>query len=337
MEWSQVGRLILIGLVSAILIATYVWLLMRLFRLLQPKRDRNHSLKLANQGNVPSIYQLTVESLDSLFSFQLKFKDMPLIEVPEPVIFEELIDATNGSLSDNGHLPDGLTEKQSQKNGSQKKSVDTGKAMQAGQALAGKAGTVASLLGTFGNLIPGSIGNKLKSQGAAARGIQTKTIRATQAPKSAQRKLDAVKREGGRMGGGVKVDTGPARNQYEASTSTQGPTHRSTKYQTGKARRTAKTGEIRVQTIEIDPGESIQLSLNIRSLKRRYPEGSYLYTIQSQQIPSVGYDYEIPPITTRGTVNFKSLPAWRHWFPFIITAFIVTATAFSIFYYLTVL
>jgi hypothetical protein len=192
-------------------------------------------------------------------------------------------------------------------------------------------------LGGLGNLLPGSLGNKLKSQGAAIRGVQTKALRTTQAPISAQRKVDALKREGGRVTGGAKGGGSTIRGKQAP----MGPQVRdaavSKQHRRAQTSTEHTTGVYRVQTVEVDPGESLSLNLHIGSKKRRYPGGSFLYTIQSQQKPLESVDVEIPPVSSRGTVHFKSIAAWRYWLPLIISGMVVVMTLLSLIYYLTFL
>ena len=93
--------------------------------------------------------------------------------------------------------------------------------------------------------------------------------------------------------------------------------------------------EYQAQTKEVDPGESILLTLRIDSRKKkRIPEGSYLYTIHSQQISLEPASVQIPPISSRGTVHFKAVPTWRYWLPLIVCGLVVLAAILSLTYYI---
>ncbi len=53
----------------------------------------------------------------------------------------------------------------------------SGDAVKTGQAVAAKTGAAASLIGTLGSILPGKMGDGLKSQADAARDMQAKTAK----------------------------------------------------------------------------------------------------------------------------------------------------------------
>ncbi len=327
MEWIQAAfRLSLIGIGILILSVIYIALMIRLYRFLQVKVERDHKIKISNQGNVRSIYQLTVESPEPRLRFKLSSKGMPLIEIPEAAI-PEVYTAPTDPINHQSGSGKGSAIKSS--------NLDTAKAAATGREIAGKAGVVASFLGTLGNLIPGSLGNQIRSKGASVRGVQTRTLQTTQEPIRTQQKVAALKKNSGRLTGG-RSDKGDPTNENRISAGDQQEAAvTSWQPETSTTRNGQPSSNYRVQTNEVGPGESLSLSLHIDSKKWRNPGGSYLYTIHSQQVSLAPTDIEIPPVTSRGTVHFKSVTAWRYWLPITICGLLVVMTFLSLFYYLT--
>jgi len=332
MDWTQLLRIVLVVLASIALVVIYIFLIVRLYRLLQVKGDRDHKIKLSNQGNATSIYQLSVESPEPQLSFKLSYKGMPLIEIPEMIYIEPEQEA----FEDAGEVVEQV-DVATKKTDKKQPAVDTAAAAKTSQKAAAKVGAFASLLGVLGNLIPGSLGTKLKTQGAAARGVQTDALKTMQAPMQAQRKVDALKREGGKFGGGTKIDQSEASHpragdDRQGSQVVQTPSRQPVSMLTGSYQ---PTGVYRAQTKEVDPGESLVLSLKVGSKTRRYPQGSYRYTLLSQQMSREGTDIGIPPLKTSGTVHYKPVPAWRYWLPILGTSIVVLLTLLFLLVYFT--
>lgn len=323
MEWFQAAfRLILIGIGILILSIVYIALIIRIYRLLQVKVARDHKIKLTNQGNVLSVFQLKVESPDPRLDFKLFYKDMPLIEIPETSIPEP----TPGGYP----VPAG-SGKSPPTAGS---SLDIAQTAGAGREIASKVGIIASFLGTIGNIIPGSLGNQLRSKGGAVRGVQTGTLKTTQAPLRTQQKFTALKMGGSRLTGAGTGGGSTARGHQNTVDYVQTAGKTPSGPEPGKTKPGQPGSEYWAQTKEVDPGESLSLTLRIDSRKRRYPEGSFLYILHSQQVSLEPANVQIPPVTSRGTVHFKPITAWRYWLPIIVCGLVVVLTFFSLSYYL---
>ena len=84
------------------------------------------------------------------------------------------------------------------------------------------------------------------------------------------------------------------------------------------------------QTKEVGPGESLSLTLRIESKAKRPLEGSYLYNINSQQVPMIPANVEIPQVSSSGTVHFKSVPLWRYWLPLMVCGLVVIVTLITL-------
>jgi hypothetical protein len=330
MAWIQTAfRLCSIVLVTLTLSMVYIILIIRLYQYLQVKIARDHKIILTNQGNVLSIFRLKVESPESRLQFKLFHKDIPLVETPlpptpEPIPIEHPVTAGRREISDE-------SGKGTPRGGS---NLSATKAAEAGRDVSGKVGIVASLLGTLGNLIPGSLGNQLRSKAASIRSVQTSTLQTTQEPLRTQRKVTALKMDGSRITG-----TGPKPGTAAWATTdsidyVHTPVHIRPQKEPGTVISGRPGGEYWAQTKEVGPGESLSLTLRIDSKGKRHLAGSFLYLIHSQQVSLESAKIEIPPVTSRGTVYIKPIAEWRYWLPTIVCGLAVVMTILSLSFYL---
>jgi hypothetical protein len=288
------------------IVAVYIWLTALIKRFLGVKRESSHTLILKNQGNVPSVYQLTAASTDPRLSFRFHFRNIPLAEVPVAV---PVIEHTNGSTASKAAA------------GKPKNAAAAANNVQkSGKAAARKSGEAANFLSALGNLLPGKIGKTLKSQGAAARDVQTKTSQTLRIQDQAERQVGAVQKGSSKLGvkaAAPALSTGGGQQQKVAAI--QAPP--------------AVVDYIQIaQTAPVGPGESLSLSLKIQSLKSRIPEGSFLYTISSQQVPLEKVDREIAPVTSQGTVHFDAVSGWRYALPVVMNVLVIAGCAFALAY-----
>ncbi|OQY36226.1 MAG: hypothetical protein B6243_03680 [Anaerolineaceae bacterium 4572_5.2] len=338
MEWTQATfETLLIWILLFVLVFLYVFLLVKFYRLLLVKGDREHTITLTNRGNLQSFYQLQVEATEPLLSFKFFYDGIPLAGVPEPVL-QEVEEGEEAAAPEDEHTPEPpAAQPASGKSKASSPGASVDKTAKKGQAAASKVGLVASFLGALGSLIPGGAGRKLSKQGAAARSVQTGTIKAAQAPKSMKRKTDAVKGSGSKLGmktssGGSTTRNGAAAPEIQEGVVAPPPAQKTT----SKIEVIEHWLHNCVQTKDVDPGESILLTLRIGSQKKRYPKGSFVYVIHSQQVPLEEVDVEVPLVSTRGTVYFKPISWWRYWLPTLAVLAIVLATLLSFYYYLAV-
>ncbi len=177
---------------TLVILGVGVLLVVLLVKTLRVKADREHSIALVNTGNCQSKYYLWAELTEPELTFSFLYNQIPLAPVEELV--EEKIE---GDL-------EAVQAKSSKAKKLRKAGKKSGDAVKTGQAVAAKTGAAASLIGTLGSILPGKMGDGLKSQADAARDMQAKTAKATQAPKAAQRKMDSLKQSSGKLG--VKAD-----------------------------------------------------------------------------------------------------------------------------------
>lgn len=303
-------------------------------RLLRVRADRKHTIRLENRGNCRSIYMLTVSSNEPALRFSLFLKSVPLVGVHETTL-----DAKQSSdfIAD-AHSPVSPAPApiKGAAPGSGAPSVNTGSAVKNGQAVAAKAGTVASLLGAIGHLLPGSLGAGLRAQSARAREMQTGTSRAIQAPQAIEGRMGAVQKESGKLAG-VKpgasnsAKASPARAAQPSQKVVQPPSAAAGSGAFSVAHPTADTA-YRAQTPELAPGQSFDLTLQVGTTTKRYPAGSYDYTILSQQVALDFPDVVSDPISRHAVAHFGTVNPWRYWLPSFVNILLVLISAVSLIY-----
>jgi len=323
--WTIV--LVLVGGGSGILLA--IWF-KKLFRV---RADKKHSLKLVNNGNLPSLFHLAVSSTQPGLTFSCSDNNIPLIPV-----FEEVLEVPETQVVQEPFQQAAVPQKQ---NGAG--TVKPNGALKAGRAVATKSGVLAGLLGTLGGLLPGKLGAGLKEKAALARDVQIRTASATQAPKTAANKLDSLKTSGSRLGvrpsenenksqggssGSIAAASSPSQSQVVIS-------DRNASQGGDRLLKRRDTGQVR--TRELAPGESLVLTLKIGVSHKRYPVGSFNYVVRSQQVPVDGH-FDMPAALSRtGTVYFKKISNFRYLVPFIGGSLVFLIALYGIYYGLTYL
>jgi len=302
---------------------------------------QDSQIMLKNLGNVPSVFHLTVESLESLLHFTFLQDGIPLPEIVEvlevpsaPEIVPSPIDSSSISegkrvTAENKNVPAKIDKKTPAAVKVDNKAADN--------AIA-KTGALSSLLGVVGSILPGSLGKSLKEKGLAVRDVQTKTKDATEKPKELQRKMDAVQKDSGKLG----VKTSSSRPQTPGTTVTSEKNQPVSKQQTlqsgSKSYSKSTTQTLKYFcTNEVNPGESLSLSLRIGTRNYRIPNGTSLYTIHSQQVPSGNFDKEIPIVTKQGFVSFSPVSKWHYWYAWILAALLVVAGVAAEIYFISLL
>lgn len=321
MAWIESGiKYALIGLGGLALVAIYIYLLLRLYHFLLVKKDQKHPIKLSNLGNVRSFYQLAVASPEGKLRFKLTYRGLPLMEVPNTPAKAYAVSTPDSHQT--GSQPGTRAFDPS--------SVDASRLADSGRSTAAKAGALASVLGTLGSLIPGSLGQQLRAQGAAARRVQTKTVGATQAPLRTQQKIQALGHESGKLAKGAPVLAAQTKKPTPIDTH-----HQPSSYNHIPENPQTRLGynHYRVQTPEVAPGKTMDLTLEIGTHRRPYPQGSFVYSIQSQQVPVSPAEVEIPPTLTHGTVHFNPVSSWRYWMPFLVCGLITLIVLFAVVHY----
>jgi hypothetical protein len=307
-------------------------------RLLQVRADKKHSLKLVNNGNCPSHYYLSARSTQPDLAFTYLFKNIPLAPVLEEIEVEEEMAVPETQV--NGPAPSGPSAAPQHK--AKPAPVKPAGAIKAGRSVAAKSGLAASLLGTLGGILPGKLGAGLKEKADLARNAQIKTAKVTQAPQTATNKMDAVKGAGGKLGvrSSVKENASQGSEKSSIAAVSSPNRHIVMPVQDPGVEKvyipaTRDTGW--VQTGEMNPGDSLLLTLRIGTTAKRYPSGSFIYDVRSQQIPEDG-SFAVPaPVSKTGTVYFKPVSIWRYWIPKVGSSLVLLLALLGIFYGLTYL
>jgi hypothetical protein len=299
-------------------------------RILRVRLDRRHTLRIENRGNCRSMYYLDVSSPEPSLRFALFASGVPLVEVRDEV--DEVSDFVPEEIAAADSPAPALSSKPA---GSSSKppAVNTASAAKTGQAAASKAGTVASFLGALAGLLPGSLGAGMRAQASNARGIQTGTQRAIQAPQAAQSQLGAAKKEGGKLVGAKPapspsgaprpISAGQSNQTVNASTG-------SGALAVSRVFAVSESNSYRVQSPELGPGQTIDLTLEIGSRAKRYPAGSFAYTVESQQFAPDFSDVVVEPVQRGGVIHFKQVSVWRYRLPVFVNILLFLLGVFSL-------
>jgi hypothetical protein len=277
-------------------------------RYLGVKRERLHTVTLKNQGNVPSVYQLSVASPEPRLKFRFLLRNIPLAEVPLAVAYNESEQGPTKTKAVHGKPSNGAVAQ----------------ATKSGKAAARKTGEAASFLSAIGNLLPGKAGKALKQQGAAVRDVQTKPSQTMRVQDQAERQVSAVQRGSSKLGVKASIPARASGGEQSMVTTSQ--------------RMASEISYIQIaQTSTVAPGESLVLSLKISSPKKRIPEGSYLYTITSQQVPLEKVDRDVAPVTSQGIVHFNAVGILRYALPVLMAGLVIAGSALTLAYILTLI
>ena len=84
------------------------------------------------------------------------------------------------------------------------------------------------------------------------------------------------------------------------------------------------------RTIQVDPGAGLDLKLRIGKKKRRYPEGSFNYTVFSEQLPvDDRFDASVVKHES-GVVSFPPIGSWRYFLPAFSVVFVSMLAVFAV-------
>jgi len=303
-------------------------------RILRVRQDRIHKIVLKNEGNIPSVYYLSVDAQESTLEFKFLANNIPLARVVQPQVLAAPAEPQPTPIPQQPK-----TDAKPTKTG-----INVDNAAKGGRAVASKIGFVATFMGALGGLLPGSLGSSLRTKGAQARQVQSDTTQAVQAPVNAQRRAESLQQMSGGKGSKTTSIAAPkGKNQFQA-TSQADPQVGGSKeslpashQQPANTRTPTFSRNYSVQTTEIQPGGAQEITLTISSSKRRYPQGSFLYSLWSQQVPTELVSIEIPPLHKNGTVHFKPISRWRYWLSPLVAGFVLSATSLAVIYFMTLI
>ena len=280
MTWTTVLlKVLLTGVVILALGSIFSLLFIALRRWLTVRADKEHMLHLANGGNCRSLYFLTVSSPEPSLAFTLLNNKVPLVELRE---LESEDEPQPGPV-----VPE-------TKSTSTATAANPGAPIKALQKASQKAGSAASWLGAIGGFLPGKLGHRFRGQAAKVREVQASSSRAAYAPGRFGRKMGAVQKR--------SESQAAARRTDDRASAPLGP-------------RIGSTTQVdyRVQTAELLPGEALSLTLRVGTRVKRYPVGSFNYTVLSEQTALDFPDLDTPAVVKSGTVSFEPTEEWRYW------------------------
>ena len=334
---SEYGLLVKIVLTVGLILCGgwgSVLVVIRWARKLRVEADIDHKLKLVNMGNSRSQYYLAIKKAPPNLSFTFLVGDTPLAPVFNE---EEILEEEVRGKVERVNTPSQVAEN-APKDKSKAVAVKPDGALKTGKAVGEKSGVLANVLGTLGGILPGSLGKGLQKQAGKARDVQAKTAKATQAPQSAQRKMDSLKQSGGKLG--VKK----SKNEENLRPSSGAGTRAGRKFEPSNPSvvssppannvviKRKKIVADFVQTKDIEPGEGLLLILRVGKREKRYPVGSFGYTIVSQPMPLNKKLGEVSPTLRNALVDFEKISVWRYWMPFLSGVFVLLFTLIVVFY-----
>jgi len=327
--WFQLTVKIILSIVVVLVLAIICGLILpRLRRRFYHTLHQDHTIHLRNQGNVTSVFHLIAESVEPLLTFQLFQNGIPLAEVfvsVEPATIQLAQPQTSLEGKPNPEPSTTISKSMPARIGANPM-ASIGGAGKAGEKVIAKTGAAASLLGILGGLLPGDLGKTIKDQGNAVRGMQTKTKDIMDKPQAMQRKLDQVQKDTGKLG--VKSPTlqMPAASE-KLSTEGEQPESSKSQREHSSGRAPAIDTELikYFSTGEVEPGETVELTLRIGSKRRTRPAGSFLYHLKSQQVPVEKFEKKILPVTKQGVVNFEHFNPWRFFIADGLSALVILA------------
>jgi hypothetical protein len=209
--WFQLAlKIALTGGIVLFVIGLCGLIIAGLQRLFRVTVQRVHTLYIKNLGNVASVYHLTAESLEPNLTFQFFQNDIPLTEVEvalEPQVVSMVVQSPMVAPENKKNITTSPAPAQNlaaANNPQPKLTVQSAGGVpgagKAAEKVVAKSGALASLLGTVGGLLPGSLGKSLKEQSAMVRVAQSKTKDVAQKPQEMQRKLDQMQKDSGKLG-----------------------------------------------------------------------------------------------------------------------------------------
>jgi len=310
--WMGLATKILMSIISLLFVAGVSFVLAWwLWHKLLVKRDREHLIHLHHRANFRAFYYLAIESADPSLRFQFLAGKKPLAVVSPPDNMPAVETKTKAPV----------TKAQASTIASRSvgKPLVPEKALKVGKQAAGKVGVFAGLLGALAGILPGSMGRKLKEQQEAARKVQMDSTKALQAPRDVQLKLDAVQKASQKLGVKVPAAQQPASSSVSVTGADSIPTSNSASSGSpvipiGGAPHSFN-GLYCAQTVDVEPGQTLPVTLRIGTRMRRYPIGSFGYTIRLQVVPAEPLQEKLHISSQRGTVNFAPVAVWRYWLP----------------------
>lgn len=251
---------------------------------LRIRLQRQHALRIENRSNFPVQYSLEVLSeLDTLqCDFLANGKKLTALTITE----------------ESAPPPTPTAESSIRAGGTP--SIASKKELKAGVA---KVGVFATILSTIGGLLPGSLGQALKSQGDQARAAQANARQAIDAPEEMKNRVSSLSEQSGRLTGQTK----PAALAPNAEKNTATQTA-AIAYQAALRQVEIKNSAL---TEVLVPGQGLQLVLRFSAEHQQRLALPLPYLLHLKAIPQVLIND--PPLQREleGKLLFPALPVFR--------------------------
>ena len=288
------------GLTLIAISFAYIVLLILTWIFLPGKPKKKYLIKLSNDGNVNSNYQISIFPYNDSLRYRLTRDGLALVQVTEPEPEEDSVG------------PASQAEQKTSKPGAlQKREVSamTSRAENAtasGRKAIGLGGTFASFLGILGSLIPGKAGVGLKARASQIRSNQALASRKLQAPALARNRVRALQSAGGQLAGEKRA---PAKAEPLQKQTTD-PEHIQKETSRKKESR-SNPAYFRTIVEGLAPSDAVGLELTVIQKNRRGIEPGMILTLESLQQPVEESGVVLAPVKRQIQVNFPSIPMWR--------------------------
>lgn len=288
MHWTELTLNLLYSAISVLgVCAVGFFLAWLLWRVLRVKAERSHAVVLENKGNCRNIYYLEVKSPEPSLRFSLLYGGSPLAAVYLPTEMD-----AHAEASFSQEIPGTASQASASSLSGGAETV-----MKTGQSASAGAGRFASVLEQLGQLLPGSLGSKLKQQSGRVRSVQVKTNRVARQPQKIRRQVTGFKQLKAGNQGFAAQRSGLPSEQAGADGAEE---------------------TYFVQTPVVEAGQSLHLELKVSSRRRGYKAGTYPYSFEALPMPVDFPDIASKPYLQNGTVIFKHVEAWRFLLPVLM-------------------
>ncbi|MGC1375344.1 MAG: hypothetical protein WA821_03920 [Anaerolineales bacterium] len=322
MTWLDMAIKVLWSGISFLLIAGICfWLVSALLRRLRVRREREHAISIHHKANFRAFYYLAVEAPPQpALRFRLMAGNLPLVEVSRPAADVKVVAAPPAKAPKTTGKP----AKTASPASSPLPHPAQQKIAEGGNKAMAKAGSLANMLGALAGLLPGGLGDGVRQQQEEIRQAQVQAASAAQAPQQAKQRVTVIQSESQKLG--VKP---PAAKQAAASpAASPSPSAVTVSPVVAQVEQVAGAdapqvnpvqhpfGEFYcVQTVELDPDQTLPLKLVISPAARQAPVGSFAYTLHLQAVPLEHFQEKIPVLSRRGAVHYAPVAAWRSFMP----------------------
>jgi hypothetical protein len=323
LNWMELVVNLLFSIGLFILFAAICGLMVYLInKNLRVKQIREHKISIRNEANFPSTFSFFVKSDQANLTYQFFENQIPLpiISPSQSLQLTPLQEDKPIIATVNPNL---MPTQSKRSNALQILS-------KGGRTITSKLGVLASIAGTLGSLLPGSIGSKFSSQSEALRQTQSNVQSTVQAPVIASQKVQSLNQQTGTI---LNVQ-GHSTTQATTAESTMVSTKIMAFDQDVQSEEIKLDFPITVETPLIQPREETTITLRIEGKTKVDPKIAYRYILCSEQIPSQSLLIGKSLVETQGVVHFPKVSIWRSGLSPLAMILVIVGCTYAFFYFL---